>query len=178
MHAFKPRLPFDSRAGTRTAAAGGRTSRGAGHDTPSPVAAAEPTLGRTRLLAAKDLHDDGRWDDKLCRQVKSTVALFELLMGVKPFASCTQEDLASFKRKLRLLPKRYDMTSEKSRGSFWQQPRGSRPDYPQPSWGSLRQRSTGTSRRFASFKGGPERQASPLQCGHSKTSILGVEEEA
>jgi hypothetical protein len=66
-------------------------------------------------LAAKDLHADGRWDHKLCRQVKSTVAVFELLMGAKPFASRTQEDLACFKRKLRVLPKRYDMTSEKSR---------------------------------------------------------------
>jgi integrase len=66
-------------------------------------------------LAAKDLRADGRWDDKLCRQVKSTVAVFELLMGGKPFASCTQEDLANFRRKLRLIPKRYDMTSEKSR---------------------------------------------------------------
>jgi integrase len=83
--------------------------------TPPMVAAGGPSLVELAALAAKDLHADGRWDDKLCRQVKSTVAVFELLMGVKPFASRTQEDLASFKRKLRLLPKRYDMTSEKSR---------------------------------------------------------------
>ncbi|HEY0411692.1 MAG TPA: hypothetical protein VGD66_00950 [Allosphingosinicella sp.] len=41
--------------------------------------------------------------------------MFELLVGVKPFACFTQEDLAGFKRKLRLLPKCYDTTSEKSR---------------------------------------------------------------
>ncbi|MGA9580797.1 MAG: tyrosine-type recombinase/integrase [Allosphingosinicella sp.] len=84
-------------------------------ETPPTVAAMGPSLGELAALAAKDLRTDGRWDDKLCRQVKSTVAVFELLMGVKPFASRTQEDLASFKRKLRLVPKRYDMTSEKSR---------------------------------------------------------------
>ena len=83
--------------------------------TPPPGAAVGPSLGELAALAAKDLRADGRWDDKLCRQVKSTVAVFELLMGVKPFASRTQEDLASFKRKLRLVPKRYDMASEKSR---------------------------------------------------------------
>jgi len=82
---------------------------------PTPTPAVGPTLVELAELAAKDLHADGRWDDKLCRQAKSTVAVFELLVGAKPFASCTQKDLAGFKRKLRLLPKRYDMTSEKSR---------------------------------------------------------------
>jgi hypothetical protein len=84
-------------------------------ETPPTVAVVGPSLAELAALAVKDLRADGRWDDKLCRQVKSTVAVFELLMGVKPFASRTQEDLASFKRKLRLLPKRYDMTSEMSR---------------------------------------------------------------
>jgi integrase len=81
----------------------------------APAPAVGPTLVELAVLAAKDKHADGCWDDKLCRQVKSTVAVFELLVGVKPFASFTQEDLANFKRKLRLVPKRYDMTSEKSR---------------------------------------------------------------
>jgi integrase len=81
----------------------------------APPPAAGPSVSELAALAAKDLRADGRWDDKLCRQAISTVAVFELLIGVKPFASCTQEDLANFKRKLRLLPKRYDMTSEKSR---------------------------------------------------------------
>jgi integrase len=64
----------------------------------------------------KDFRADGRWDDKLCRQAKSTVALFERLTAEKPFTAYTQEDLAKFRRKLRLLPKRYDMSSAKSRG--------------------------------------------------------------
>jgi len=81
----------------------------------APPPAAGPSLGELAALAAKDLRADGRWDDKLCRQAISTIAVFELLTGHKPFAACTQEDLANFKRKLRLLPKRYDMTSEKSR---------------------------------------------------------------
>ncbi len=80
-----------------------------------PPPATGPSLGELAALAAKDLRADGRWDEKLCRQGISTVAVFELLTGLKPFASYTQEDLAKFKRKLRLLPKRYDMTSEKSR---------------------------------------------------------------
>lgn len=36
-------------------------------------------------------------------------------IGGNRFAELTQEDLATFRRKLRLLPKRYDMTSPKSR---------------------------------------------------------------
>jgi integrase len=74
-----------------------------------------PMLRELVGLAVKDFHADGRWDDKLCRQATSTVALFELLTGAKPFAAYTQEDLATFRRKLRLLPKRYDMSSPKSR---------------------------------------------------------------
>lgn len=81
----------------------------------APPPGAGPSLSELAALAAKDLRADERWDDKLCRQAISTVAVFELLIGVKPFASCTQEDLANFKRMLRLLPKRYNMTSEKSR---------------------------------------------------------------
>lgn len=81
-----------------------------------PAPAAGPTLGELVGLAVKDFRADGRWDDKLCRQATSTVAVFELLMGKKPFPAYTQEDLATFRRKLRLLPKRYDMSSPKSRG--------------------------------------------------------------
>lgn len=82
---------------------------------PSPEPAPGPTLGELVGLAIADLRADGRWDDKLCRQVRSTVAVFELLISGKRFAELTQEDLATFRRKLRLLPKRYDMTSPKSR---------------------------------------------------------------
>ncbi len=82
---------------------------------PSPEPASGPTLGELVGLAIADLRADGRWDDKLCRQARSTVAVFELLIGGKRFAELTQEDLATFRRKLRLLPKRYDMTSPQSR---------------------------------------------------------------
>jgi integrase len=82
---------------------------------PSPELAPGPTLGELVGLAIADLRADGRWDDKLCRQARSTVAVFELLIGGKRFAELTQEDLATFRRKLRLLPKRYDMTSPRSR---------------------------------------------------------------
>jgi integrase len=81
----------------------------------APAPAPGPPLGELIEIAIVDLKAEGRWDDKLCRQATSTVAAFELLIGVKPFAACTQEDLATFRRKLRLLPKRYDMTSPKSR---------------------------------------------------------------
>lgn len=43
------------------------------------------------------------------------MALFELLIGKRPFCAYTQADFASFKRKTRCLPERYDMTSAKSR---------------------------------------------------------------
>jgi integrase len=82
---------------------------------PKPAPATGPTLGELVGLAVKDFRADDRWDDKLCRQATSTVAVFELLIGKKPFAAYTQEDLATFRRKLRLLPKRYDMSSVKSR---------------------------------------------------------------
>ncbi|HEX8125169.1 MAG TPA: site-specific integrase [Allosphingosinicella sp.] len=82
---------------------------------PSPEPAPGPTLGELVGLGIADLRADGRWDDKLCRQARSTVAVFELLNGGKRFAELTQEDLATFRRKLRLLPKRYDMTSPRSR---------------------------------------------------------------
>jgi integrase len=96
---------------------------GAAHDplaaasapAPAPAPALGPTLGELLGTAINDLQAEGRWDDKLCRQARSSVAVFELLTGAKPFAACTQEDLATFRRKLRLLPKRYDMTSAKSR---------------------------------------------------------------
>lgn len=81
----------------------------------APIPASGPSLGELIETAIADLKADGRWDDKLCRQARSTVAVFELLIGGKRFAELTQEDLATFRRKLRLLPKRYDMTSPKSR---------------------------------------------------------------
>ena len=81
----------------------------------APAPAPGPPLGELIAIAIVDLKAEGRWDDKLCRQATSTVAVFELLIGVKPFAACTQEDLATFRRRLRLVPKRYDMTSPKSR---------------------------------------------------------------
>ena len=81
----------------------------------SSVPAVGRSLGELIEIAIVDLRAEGRWDDKLCRQATSTVAVFELLIAVKPFAACTQADLATFRRKLRLLPKRYDMTSPKSR---------------------------------------------------------------
>jgi integrase len=90
-------------------------SRPAPPEASSPAPALGPSLGELIEIAIVDLRAEGRWDDKLCRQVTSTVAVFELLIAVKPFAACTQEDLAVFRRKLRLLPKRYDMTSPKSR---------------------------------------------------------------
>jgi integrase len=82
---------------------------------PSLEPAPGPTLGELVGLAIADLRADGRWDDKLCRQARSTVAVFELLISGKRFAELTQEDLATFRRKLRLLPKRYDMSSPTSR---------------------------------------------------------------
>jgi integrase len=82
---------------------------------PEPAPQSGPTLNELVGLAVKDFRADGRWDDKLCRQATSTVAVFELLTGPRPFAAYTQENLATFRRKLRLLPKRYDMSSAKSR---------------------------------------------------------------
>jgi integrase len=81
----------------------------------APAPAPGPPLGELIEIAIVDLRAEGRWDQKLCRQATSTVAVFELLIGVKPFAACTQVDLATFRRRLRLLPKRYDMSSPKSR---------------------------------------------------------------
>lgn len=66
-------------------------------------------------LAISDLAAEETWDAKSCRQARSTIALFELLIGAKPFVDQTQADYASFKRKISYLPKRYDMSSAKSR---------------------------------------------------------------
>jgi integrase len=65
--------------------------------------------------AIRDLAADEKWDAKSGRQARSTVALFELLIGKKPFADYTQADFAAFKRKTLILPERYDMSSAKSR---------------------------------------------------------------
>ncbi len=66
-------------------------------------------------LAIQDLAADEKWDSKSGRQARSTIALFELLIGKKPFAAYSQSDFAAFKRKTLLLPERYDMSSAKSR---------------------------------------------------------------
>ena len=99
---------------------------------PAPAPESGPTLSELVGLAVKDFRAEGRWDDKLCRQATSTVALFELLTGQKPFAAYTQADLATFRRKLRLLPKRYDMSSAKSRAivlaAAEERPTGLEPD--------------------------------------------------
>jgi integrase len=102
---------------------------------PDPTPAAGPTLGELLEMAIADLQAEGRWDDKLCRQARSSVAVFELLTSAKPFAACTQEDLATFRRKLRLLPKRYDMTSPKSRSIVLAAAEGRRTGLPEAELG-------------------------------------------
>lgn len=67
--------------------------------------------------AIDDRVADGEWDIKSGRQARSTVALFEMLIGRKSFADYTQSDFASFMRKIRFVPERYDMTSATSRDS-------------------------------------------------------------
>lgn len=51
--------------------------RAAPESAPPPQPAPGPTLGELVGLAIADLRADGRWDDKLCRQARSTVAVFE-----------------------------------------------------------------------------------------------------
>lgn len=89
---------------------------------PVPVEVAAPApAGDRRAMsdfveeAISDLVVEDIWDAKSGRQARSTVALFELLIGKKSFATYTQADFATFKRKTRYLPSRYDMTSPKSR---------------------------------------------------------------
>ena len=67
------------------------------------------------LQAISDLMNDEAWVAKTGRQARSTVALFELLIGRKPFAAILQSDLSTFKRKIRFLPKRYSMSDAGSR---------------------------------------------------------------
>jgi hypothetical protein len=114
---------------------------------PARAPASGPMLGELSHLPVKDFRADGRWDDKLCRQATSTLALFELLTAKKPSAAYTQEELANFRRKLRLLPKRYDMTSPKSReivvAAAEERPTG----LTQSGWAWRRRRSTVISRR-------------------------------
>lgn len=69
-------------------------------------------------LAAADRVADEKWGAKLGRQALSTGRLFELLIGEKPFSKYQQNDLSDFKRKLRKIPRRYDLTSEKSRSDI------------------------------------------------------------
>lgn len=61
--------------------------------------------------AISDRIADERWDPKSARQARSTIALFELLVGRKKLGAYTQADLKTFMRKLRFVPKQYDMTS-------------------------------------------------------------------
>lgn len=92
---------------------------------PVPITSVQPELpvsdgtGQTMSdfieQALHDLAADEKWDAKSGRQARSTVALFELLIGKKPFAEYSQLDFAAFKRKTLLLPERYDMSSAKSR---------------------------------------------------------------
>lgn len=92
---------------------------------PVPIASVQPELSAsdsTRQTmsdfieqALHDLAADEKWDAKSGRQARSTVALFELLIGKKPFGDYTQLDFAAFKRKTLLLPERYDMSSPMSR---------------------------------------------------------------
>ena len=65
--------------------------------------------------AISDLMNDEAWVAKSGRQARSTVALFELLIGKKPFAAIVQGDLSTFKRKIRFLPTRYSMSDAGSR---------------------------------------------------------------
>lgn len=81
----------------------------------APGAEAGPCMTDFIEQAIVDLVVDEVWDEKSGRQARSTVALFELLIGKKPFVEYTQADFAAFKRKIRCLPERYDMTSPKSR---------------------------------------------------------------
>ncbi|WP_301089759.1 hypothetical protein [Sphingomonas sp.] len=65
--------------------------------------------------AIDDQVADGKWAEKSGRQARSTIALFNLLVGRKKLGQYTQADIAAFKRKLRFVPGRYDMTSWGSR---------------------------------------------------------------
>ena len=88
----------------------------------APDAAPSPSLPKDAdcmsdfvKQAISDLMNDEAWVAKTGRQARSTVALFELLMGKKPFAAIVQSDLSTFKRKIRFLPKRYSMSDAGSR---------------------------------------------------------------
>nr|WP_314472220.1 DUF6538 domain-containing protein [uncultured Sphingomonas sp.] len=59
-----------------------------------------------------------RWDGKSGRQARSTIALFELLIGRKKLGAYHQDDLTAFMKKLRFVPKQYDMTRAESRKSI------------------------------------------------------------
>lgn len=83
----------------------------------APVGAVDagPRMSEITQRASNELIADEAWGAKSGRQLRSTVELFELLIGPQPFASLTQNDLARFKRKLRFVPKIYSMRDPRSR---------------------------------------------------------------
>lgn len=118
--------PFRETASAQDAAVGATVLAEAEHhgrpDRADPVDAGPPaprSQGQAMSdfveQAVSDLAADEKWDEKSGRQARSTVALFELLIGKKAFAEYTQADFAAFKRKTLILPDRYDMSSASSR---------------------------------------------------------------
>ena len=119
--------PFRDTASTQDAAVDVSTpvapKQNPGQPAPSTPVDAEPQASEAQSQAMsdfveqaiQDLAADEKWDSKSGRQARSTVALFELLIGKKPFAEYTQADFAAFKRKTLILPARYDMSSATKR---------------------------------------------------------------
>ena len=91
-----------------------------GLDTAATGVKSGPLLCDFVEQAITDLVAEETWDIKSARQARSSAALFELLVGQKPFETYTQADFASFKRKVAYLPARYDMGSDKSRAALLQ----------------------------------------------------------
>jgi len=85
-----------------------------GDAAPTESAAVGPRMSEITQQAINELIADEAWGQKSGRQLLSTVRLFELLIGPQPFASLTQNDLATFKRKLRFVPKTYSMSDARS----------------------------------------------------------------
>lgn len=89
-------------------------------DTAATEGASGPLLSDFVEQAITDLVVEEIWDIKSARQARSSAALFELLVGQKPFETYTQADFACFKRRVAYLPGRYDMGSDKSRTALLQ----------------------------------------------------------
>jgi hypothetical protein len=83
----------------------------------STIVEPSPPMSGIMQLAINGLVADETWGAKSGRQLRSMVALFELLVGKRPFALLVQADLSSFKRKLRFVPQRYSMSDAASRAS-------------------------------------------------------------